>query len=507
MSIHFRRGASAAALCVFSTSAAWADISAQDVWTDWRDYLASTGYQVSGSETMSGNTLTVTDITMSLPIPEEDSTLTIVIPSISLIENGDGTVNVDYPSPLPVRFDVTGGSEPASGEVVVTHSGSTMKISGDPQNMTYEHSSDNTTLTLGQVTAKGEPVPADTARVAISMDNTAGTTKTTLGDLRGFDQNFTVGQLAYDMAFKDPESADNGSFKGQLQGLTFSGTGSIPKDMDTTNMSAMLKAGFAVDGGFSYTGGNSALEGTGDGQSFAAQTSSQGGSFEFGMNASTLTYGVSGKATSISASGSDLPFPVELNLAETALRLVFPIAKSDDPQDFSFLLKLGDFTMSDMIWSIFDPAGNLPRDPATIGLDLAGKLKMLVDIMDPASAEAIANSPVPPGEIHAVTINSLLLQAVGAKLTGQGAFTFDNSDMQTIPGMPRPEGAIDLALNGANALIDNLIKMGIISDQEAMPARMMMGMFAVPGDGPDSLKSRIEINAQGHILANGQRIK
>ena len=272
-------------------------------------------------------------------------------------------------------------------------------------------------------------------------------------------------------------------------------------------MSAMLKAGFAVDGGFSYTGGNSALEGTGDGQSFAAQTSSQGGSFEFGMNASTLTYGVTGKATSISASGSDLPFPVELNLAETALRFVFPIAKSDDPQDFSFLLKLGDFTMSDMIWSIFDPAGNLPRDPATIGLDLAGKLKMLVDIMDPAEAEAIANSPVPPGEIHAVTINSLLLQAVGAKLTGQGAFTFDNSDMQTIPGMPRPEGAIDLALNGANALIDNLIKMGIISDQEAMPARMMMGTFAVPGDGPDSLKSRIEINAQGHILANGQRIK
>ena len=47
---------------------------------------------------------------------------------------------------------------------------------------------------------------------------------------------------------------------------------------------------------------------------------------------------------------------------------------------------------------------------------------------------------------------------------------------------------------GANALIDNLIKMGIVKEQDAMGARMMMGMMAVPGDGPDTLKSKIEIN-------------
>ena len=49
--------------------------------------------------------------------------------------------------------------------------------------------------------------------------------------------------------------------------------------------------------------------------------------------------------------------------------------------------------------------------------------------------------------------------------------------------------------------------MGIVSDQDAMGARMMMGMLAVPGDGPDQLKSKIEINAAGHVLANGQRIQ
>jgi hypothetical protein len=35
----------------------------------------------------------------------------------------------------------------------------------------------------------------------------------------------------------------------------------------------------------------------------------------------------------------------------------------------------------------------------------------------------------------------------------------------------------------------------------------MMGLFARPGEGPDSLVSKIEVNAQGHVLANGQRIQ
>ena len=35
---------------------------------------------------------------------------------------------------------------------------------------------------------------------------------------------------------------------------------------------------------------------------------------------------------------------------------------------------------------------------------------------------------------------------------------------------------------------------------------MMLGMFATPV-GEDELTSTIEINEQGHILANGQRIQ
>ncbi len=40
-----------------------------------------------------------------------------------------------------------------------------------------------------------------------------------------------------------------------------------------------------------------------------------------------------------------------------------------------------------------------------------------------------------------------------------------------------------------------------------MGARMMMGLFAQPGDGPDTLVSTIEVKEDGSVLANGQRIK
>ena len=46
-----------------------------------------------------------------------------------------------------------------------------------------------------------------------------------------------------------------------------------------------------------------------------------------------------------------------------------------------------------------------------------------------------------------------------------------------------------------------------VPEEQAAGARMMMGLFAVPGDGEDTLTSTIEVKGDGQILANGQRIK
>ena len=508
MTVYFIRGTAAVLLSAFVAQAAQADLTAQDVWSDWREYLSSSGYNVSGTESMSGDTLTISDITMVLPVPEEDMNVTVVISSLALVQNGDGTVNVNFPSPMPIRFSVgESGEEEVDGELVVTHSGSVMSIAGDPSNMTYTHSSDETAMSLGSLTVDGEAVPADTFRFNLAMAATSGVTKMMLGELRSFEQTFSADSLSYDVAFDDPESEDQGAFTGALQGVDFTGTGSIPLKMDTSNMAAMVAAGFRVDGGFSYDSGNTSLEGTGDGESFSATSASDGGSLAFGMDETNLSYDLSGMNMKVSVTTSALPFPVDLQMAESAFKLDMPVARSEEPQDFAFGLTLADFTMSDMIWGIFDPAANLPRDPATVAVDLSGKAKMLFDLLDPESAAKAGSSPTPPAELNSIDINNLLVSLVGAKLTGTGGFTFDNSDLQTFGGIPRPAGEVNVELVGANALIDKLIAMGFVSDQDAMGARMMMGMLAVPGDGPDTLKSKIEINEAGHVMANGQRIK
>ena len=66
---------------------------------------------------------------------------------------------------------------------------------------------------------------------------------------------------------------------------------------------------------------------------------------------------------------------------------------------------------------------------------------------------------------------------------------------------------MNLALSGGNTLLDTLVGMGLLPEEQAMGARLMSGLFARPGDGPDTLVSTIEMKEDGSILANGQRIK
>jgi hypothetical protein len=125
--------------------------------------------------------------------------------------------------------------------------------------------------------------------------------------------------------------------------------------------------------------------------------------------------------------------------------------------------------------------------------------------MDPES-EGTKTAEV-PGQLHALTLKELQVKIAGADLTGSGAFTFNNDDLETFDGLPAPTGDINLKLVGGNGLLDNLIKMGMVPQDEAMGVRMMMGLFAVAGDGEDTLTSKIEVKDDGSIFANGQRLK
>jgi len=162
--------------------------------------------------------------------------------------------------------------------------------------------------------------------------------------------------------------------------------------------------------------------------------------------------------------------------------------------DYSFLLKLTDFSLNEEAWAMFDPQAALPRDAAQIAIDISGKTK--IDLPGLITAEESGMPPPVPAP-ESLNITELGLKVAGAALAGTGAFTFDNS-------MGMPLGEANVSITGANALIDGLIKTGLLSEDDAMGARMMMGMFFVPGANADELTSKIEAKEGMQILVNGQ---
>jgi len=163
--------------------------------------------------------------------------------------------------------------------------------------------------------------------------------------------------------------------------------------------------------------------------------------------------------------------------------------------------------MSDQLWSMIDPAAQLPRDPATLRVDLNGTGRLFFNLLDPAEVEGLEGRDSIPGEVESLTLNELTLELAGARLSGEGAFTFDSDDLESFGGAPAPEGTLDLRLVGGNALLDTLVAMGLVPQDQASGMRMMMGLFATPGDGEDELVSKIEVTGDGQVLANGQRLK
>jgi hypothetical protein len=369
-----------------------------------------------------------------------------------------------------------------------------MIVSGAPEDMTYDFTAPEMAVGIASLKVDGEDVPVT---MDFTMRGNKGVSRMTTGAIRNVASDFSADSIDFNVAGSDPKSSGKFSTSGRLEALSGKSTIALPKGVDMQNMSAALKAGTVMQADFGYGNGNYVMD-FGDGtQTMSASSKAAGGNLQFSLSSNGLSYGGDSGAASVSMSGGSIPFPIDFSLAQSAFKIALPVEKGDTAQPFSMVMKLVDLSVSDTIWGIFDPTAQLPHDPATLILDVTGKAKLLVDIMDPANAA----SPDMPGELEAVTLNELKLSAAGALLTGTGDVTVDNS-----AGVPKPVGTVDLALTGANALIDKLVAMGLVPQDQAMGARMMMGLFAVP-TGDDALASKIEFKEDGGIYANGQRLQ
>ena len=508
-----KRYATASALAIVAMAGqAWADVTPQQVWDDFEAYMSNFGYQITATETMEGSSLVVSDITMVVTIPEEDGLVRVTMPPMTFAEAGEGSVSITYPEVGEVTLFFVEDEDEVVGEVVLemTHTDLEMLVSGNPGDLTYTYSGERVALDLTRVYdhEDEEEYGRDIISATMSMGPLSGTSHIMKDDvMRSIEQDMTMGDLALDVKFDDPEGDDAFMFTMALAGLSSTGTTRLPLDLDVEDPTSMFKNGGMVDAVIKHTGGKTEFSvNEGDGPTTGMFTSS-GGEFGVAVSETDLSYRLSATDQTVATAGPELPLPINAALGEAGFALAMPLSPSEEPRPASLSLTLGGFTMDDMLWNIFDPGEVLPRDPATVAFSLEAMVTPFVSLLDPESMEKLGMTDGMPGELNSLTLNNLVVDALGAMVKGSGAFTFDNSDLQTFGGVPRPEGKLDVSIAGANGLVDSLISMGLLPEEDAMGFRMMMSMFTVPGEDPDTATSTIEVNAEGHVLANGQRIQ
>lgn len=503
------------AILALSASTALADLTAQDVWADWEGYLTSTGYTVSSRNTATAGGLRIDDLVLTMDIRDEMNdadvvfTFTVNMGSLNFTETGDGSVEIQLPQRMPMTIrgsDDDGGA----GEVrlEVTQTNPKMRASGDPDALTYDYSTALMKVALLDITEDGEPISPEVVRFSANISNVVSKTVMENTDgLRSFDFDYTSQGLIYDFGFEDPEKNDRFNMTGGADALSMSGSVNLPTDIDPEDITLMVQSGFSALIELSTLGGMTDINGTEGGSAIEVSATSDKTTFGLALSSEGVGYDIIQENISLNVAGDDIPLPISTTASEASTGFLIPVLKGDDPQPFQFGMTLADFTVPDFLWGMFDPAGQLPRDPATISFDISGALKVLEDLLDPEVAERMDSEEDSPFELLSMVLDELAVYAVGASLYGTGDFTFDNSDTETFDGLPRPVGFVDLSVAGANTLLDTLVNMGFVSDDDAMGARMMLSLFGVPGDEPDTINSRIEINEEGHVLANGQRIQ
>ncbi|MFC2968403.1 DUF2125 domain-containing protein [Acidimangrovimonas pyrenivorans] len=487
---------------LLATTAVQADVTAEQVWNNWKALIAANGPTVTaGSETKTGDTLVIRDVTLSSET--KDAKISGTMAEIDLREQGDGSVAVTMSPEWPVDMTVTPPEgKPTEMQMKFSQSGLRMVVSGSPGNMNYSYEIPSFAVKMDGMKADGKDVDLT---VDIGLTGMKGQNLVKGTETRTTASSGRADALSYTVSAKNPDGKGTFDAKGKLTGLTFTSNATLVGKMDMADMNAALQAGLAMDASFSYASSQMTSDFSDKGSQMHSETSGGGGTLDFAFDKNRLKYGASGKDMKMTFSGSQIPMPqVTVQMTEAAFNLLMPTSKSDTPQDFGLLVKLAGLKVNDEVWSMIDPQKVLPRDPATLVVDLAGKANWLFDIFDPAQQKAPPKEPI---KLHEVTLKNLDVAAAGAELTGTGSFTFDNSDTTTFNGMPKPTGAVDLKLVGGNGLIDNLVKMGLVPADQASGARMMLGLFARPGDGPDTMVSKIEVTPEGEVLANGQRLQ
>ena len=501
----FRPIATSALALILGAGAALADLSPADVWANIERSLADSGTLVEiGNRDESTDRLVLDNVTLSAP-PEAEGSFVMTMPRMILEDAGGGQVRstIEGDMTMTGRFADPSGEE-GGMDLILQMPGNQTLSSGSVEDMRHVSTVPELRLT-GTTTDLDGQTP-----LVLTMTGLEGSQAIRLRETGGNEQDFTFTAESTELTFAaaQPEGADvpaqNVDARLRIESLDMTGTGFTPGDgtsMDA-DPSAALRAGMLADVSFT-TGaitGSFASDGTnafGEPEQGSGSFAAAGSELTVKLSAEGLEIGGSGTGMSVSTEDPAMGMTMSYDIAEAAMRIAMPLLASDQPQPFALRYVLDQMTLDDSLWAMFDPEGQMPRDPASLNIDVDGKLMLTADLMD--SDQQMADTP--PLMPLSLNVNRIAVAAVGATAEVSGALTFGDD-----PTMP--DGRMTGDVTGVNTLLDTLVAMGVVPQDQVMGARMMMAMFARPVDGDQNrLRTEMEFRQDGSIFANGQQVK
>ncbi|WP_439104556.1 DUF2125 domain-containing protein [Celeribacter marinus] len=491
-------------LCTAIAAPVLADVTPEDVWNDALATIKLFDQSVTADLERDGSTLVARNVTFrSSDAGTGGLSHTTKIEQIDLVNLGNGSVKMVFVSPVisritgsklqelgenTFRADVT-TSATLSGEIIVT---------GDPDAMIYALDGADFEM-LTEISGSDDLALAQTNETTVSNVSGALSSQKGATTVKG---QFNIAADSYSYQMNQP--GDEGSqmqLSASLSGYASEGDYEGPRDASTTDWSAALSALSARFAQSFETGVFEAQFADGDRPSASTLSGTVGQSW-VDMSAVDGVASYEAKSTDFTAMLSGPSVPVkdaQISIANSGVTMSVPLTQRDEPQPFELGLSLEDVGMSASLWAMFDPLGELARDPATVTIQLTGDA-LVLDALTPTDPTSIVSSTMT--KLSSLNLETFFVSFAGAKIDATGALTA-NSDGIAQMGLPDLIGSIDITLTNITDLIDTFTRIGLTPPQFGGLAQMMLGMLARPGPEVGVLVSHIERTADGQILANG----
>ena len=510
-------GGVAVATAGLAAQSAAADVSAEDVWENMMAPYKALNAEIVAEPVREGDRLIVENLTVRFGFDEGVGQVLLTTNGVTFEENGDGTVSVLYPEKAEMEARLEDTLDDASEALILTleTNGAALEqiASGEPgdviHSVVYRDVVQDMRLTF----------PASVGGTDIGVNVRAasgeGTYRVTEGDLVSMSTGYAydavdimtiVEEMVESPDGDDPIMTRNETVQ-HMTGLKLDFEAALPKGvLSIMNLSQGLRDGFRLGLRSTVESSRAKEAHYVDGVQVETLTVESGAQdVEMRLDRAGLAINGDIKELASALTGQLMPVTTAIGIAEVEARFSMPVNRTDGPGEMIVALSLDGLELDDGSWSMLDPGGALPRDPAALGFDATFAVEVLVDLLDIDARQSVADAQV--FLLQGLDLRNLLLKVAGARLTGDADVAFDNDDLETYDGLPAPEGMVNLVLEGGNALLDRLVDARLLPEDQAGGVRMMMGLFAVKGEGEDTLTSTIEMKPGGVIEANGQRVR